>query len=82
MTNRNDGGPAFPTMDSKPGITKRDWFAQNADISGAHTILHKEMAETICGPRPDDFRGQLVWHFQVDAALRYIAADAMLEARK
>ena len=89
MSERDDGGPAFPlTRESSfsknyEGMTLRDWFAGQADISSALGLLHREGCENLIGkPMPDDFVDMVRWHFDVVAALRMIAADAMLEARK
>ena len=85
MSDKANGGPAFPVPFERAydGISQRDWFAQNADLSGINLIMHREMAEALCGPQPtEESRALVEWHFLVDATIRYIAADAMLEARK
>lgn len=75
MTNKENGGSAFPNLVEtlqtgdiirfQPGMTLRDWFAGQA-ISG------------VCSPAPDG------WSLspQDHAAWAYQIADAMMEARK
>jgi hypothetical protein len=90
MSNGDDGGPAFPIMrPTDPrieycdqGMTLRDWFAAQPDITGSTLMIAKEQGEALAGPRPDDPLGSYKWQCQVLAALRYIAADAMIAARK
>jgi hypothetical protein len=88
MTARDDGGPAFPIQGSYDtnwehnGMSLRDWFAGQSDITGSTLMINKEQGEALAGPRPDDPLGSYKWQCQVLAALRYIAADAMIAARK
>lgn len=79
MSDRNDGGPAFPILKPQnpnfeycdPGMTLRDWFAGQA-LAGilANPNIHKEA----------NALGVPCVNIAVPAA--YVAADAMLEARK
>ena len=96
MSKINDGGPAFPQpmldiqgpsgivvaeeMDCG-GITMRDYFAANLILDT--TINEQELAEQIVGRSlPDDDIEKIKFAYQCEAILRYIKADAMLEARK
>jgi hypothetical protein len=83
-----DGGPACPIVAGNLveclGMSKRDWFAGMSDVSGALPLLHKEGCEALVGqpyPSHDDMAAVVRWHFDVIAAVRFIAADAMLAAR-
>ena len=63
----------------------RDWFAGQPDIAGSLALISKDVGEALCGPAPDGEFNPLEaykWQAKVQAAVRYIAADAMLEARK
>jgi hypothetical protein len=87
MTARDDGGQAFPTPEpieynERQGMSLRDWFAGQPDITGSTLMIAKEQGEALAGPRPDDPLGSYKWQCQVLAALRYIAADAMIAERK
>ena len=67
MTDRHDGGPAFPHRNDlcpqMNGMTLRDWFAGQA------------LAGILSNPNIENA------YFTVDAGLAYEAADAMLAAR-
>ena len=72
MTDRHDGGPAFPIkgrgafdleLVQAEGMTLRDWFAGQA------------LAGILSNPNIENA------YFTVDAGLAYDAADAMLAAR-
>ena len=85
MTARDNGGPAFPQnslSNHNRGMSLRDWFAGQPDIAGSTLMIAKEQGEALAGPRPDDPLGSYKWQCQVLAALRYIAADAMIAERK
>jgi len=84
MTARDDGGPAFPIPweGRANGMTLRDWIAAQPDITGSTLMIAQEQGEALAGPRPDDPLGSYRWQCEVLAALRYIAADAMIAARK
>jgi hypothetical protein len=87
MSNGDDGGQAFPTPEpieynERQGMSLRDWIAAQPGILPEALMIAKEQGEALAGPRPDDPLGSYKWQCQVLAALRYIAADAMLAARK
>ena len=88
MVARDDGGFVFPipgsydTAYEHNGMTLRDWFAGQPDIVGSTLTISKEQGEALAGPRPDDPLDAYRWQCVVMASLRYIAADAMLTARK
>ena len=66
MTDKNDGGSAFPhvaTIEDTAGISLRDWFAGQALAS-----VYREA-------NPDEGFNSIAEH-------AYLMADAMLEARK
>ena len=72
MTDRHDGGPAFPLKGRgafdlevvhSEGMTLRDWFAGQA------------LAGILSNPNIENA------FFKVDAGLAYEAADAMIAAR-
>jgi len=69
-----DGGPSYQ-------MTLRDWFAGQPDITGSTMLISLDEAQTLIGPAPDDAIGKFKWQVKLLAALRYIAADAMIEAR-
>ena len=60
---------------------QRDWFAGQPDIVGSTLLIGKEEGEALAGPRPEGGLEAFRWQCQVLAALRYIAADAMLAER-
>ena len=85
-----DGGPAFPragkTTEEQPpygfpGMSLRDYFAANCPDVAAINIKYD--AEELAGPQPAEgaLRELLIWNCRVEAALRYIYADAMLAER-
>lgn len=92
---QNDGGPAFPVPGEQqyehpvhgvifpssvygsrydPGMTLRDWFAGQADIpwNVLHAMLVQRGEHEPTSGRVAEYR----------ANMKYIEADAMLEARK
>jgi hypothetical protein len=77
MTQRTDGGPAFPFTDSAspreyPGMTLRDYFAAQAmDKMIARAEMHQEN-------NGEDWEGM---HDYI-AEQSYLIADAMLKARE
>ena len=79
------GGPAFPVTDECSGMlgmTLRDYFAAKADVSKMQ-ISSNEIAEKLAGrKRPSGALEQFEWEISIVAKVRYMAADAMLEARK
>ncbi len=96
MSAQNDGGPAFPSDSAcaswqcrKPssGMSLRDWFAGHEtlsdwDVTGA--CMPKEAAELLAGrpcPTTGNYVDNLIWEADWRARLRFIRADAMLEAR-
>lgn len=84
MSNKLTGGHAF-NLGYDQGMTLRDYFAINADI-GNMDELSMELGESLlsrkCPCFKDDPVGLLVWWAEYRAKMRYIEADAMLEARK
>jgi hypothetical protein len=73
-------GDAMSVRDD--GMSLRDWFAGQPDIVGSTLTISKEQGEALAGPRPDDPLDAFRWQCMVMASLRYIAADAMIAARK
>lgn len=79
----DDGGPAFPHDHqelgychriAQPGMTIRDWFASQCDISAYNPI------DTIIAALGEDFTvRQLATYI---AEIRYCEADAMIAASK
>jgi len=93
MSDVNNGGPAFPreayvnpngvtVRVGSDGMTLRDWFAGQPDITGNLMVMDKEACEVLCGPHPapEDAIEVFKWQVKVLATLRYIAADAMIAA--
>jgi hypothetical protein len=87
MNDRGDDVPAFPgpsfTQGGHPnghgtGMSLRDWFAGQPDIIGSKLLIDKEAGEALAGPRPEGSLEAFRWQCQVLAALRYMAADAMV----
>ena len=71
MSNKNNGGPAFPHYDVEttqviPGMTLRDWFAGKA-MQG----LQANPVEDVCEMSYEEI-----------AKYAYAQADAMLKARE
>jgi hypothetical protein len=90
MNDRNNDVPAFPgprfTQGGHPngcgtGMSLRDWFAGQPDITGSTLMISKEDGEALAGPRPEGGLEAFRWQCQVLAAMRYIAADAMVAER-
>lgn len=80
MTNQQNGGPAFPTLEAhvgfnlgKPGMTLRDYFAAHAPIgvADANEAFYREHGRNA---RTSEM-------LDVLARLRIVYADAMLKAR-
>lgn len=88
MTERNNGGPAFPAMhfdlgDDEHGMTLRDYFAVHAgeeDIKRALRFV--QHVETVLSS-PNGHK-EVIKQYPTNAwqIARYIVADQMLEARK
>lgn len=79
--NRDNGGPAFPFVDSASphehqGMSLRDYFAvhaSDADLKAQADILREDQRKQYGAPiLPDNWT----------SLARYMHADAMLEARK
>lgn len=72
MTQKNDGGPAFPVQEDERlfgsyGMTLRDWFA-------GQVLTGMIMRNGLRG------RGDVEWFEQLGASYAYQVADAMLAA--
>jgi len=88
VSNKNDGGPAFPLAATEDtidfhGMTLRDYMAANADVSGIQMPSPEDAAQWAgieyvpgCG-----YFEQLEFLFKLEAFIRYMKADAMLAAR-
>ena len=93
MTARDDGGPAFPTIDSN-GMTLRDWFAGNCPESWLDLMTPTTLGEVrdamidrnLIPPNRKDFDVTRSYtrkdRIDLYIALRYEYADAMVAARK
>lgn len=97
MNNKIDGGAAFPQSGCaqyaqwapEGGMTLRDYFAAHADISGDlegdGCIEHRLALSLMNGEIPpswdNDYLEARVWWASAESRLRYMKADAMLEAR-
>ena len=97
-TNINDGGPAFPVaghcvdasgaycgdvVNSK-GLSLRDWFAGQYDVSGIKFPDIESAAKFLGEEPPDksDFVSLVEMSFRLNAKLKYMGSDAMLAAKK
>ena len=87
MTNKDNGGPAFPcefggTYQNRmsEGMTLRDYFAAKAIPSGLNVSSH-DAANLVGRECPFDSAGKIQWLADVHAALCWIMADAMLKER-
>jgi len=89
---KDNGGPAFPVFtpdmnvgdDAGPGMSLRDWFAGHASTEG-YTFADANEASAVLGialPADNSHVEMVRFAIRAQAALRYLAADAMLEARK
>ncbi len=71
------------TEEQRP--TLRDWFAAHAP-DRKYTFSLEQGRELLGGRRcpnaEEDYIGALQWSAEVDAAIRYIHADAMLRERE
>lgn len=79
----DDGGPAYPhgysaQANSTPGMSLRDWFAGQA-LNGAWAGGNNDSIQLAEGQTVDD---AIFAHWLDVARCAYIAADAMLAARK
>jgi hypothetical protein len=79
MSAIDDGGPAFPHIDSgcgrfEEGMTLRDYFAAKA--------MTAYIAENYAAARDTDGDGSCPWSNSDVAEFSYIMADTMLAARK
>jgi len=85
----DSSGPAFPVpigvdIDiARAGMTLRDWFAGQVDVSGDYC---SHIMEAVVGRKSptwgDDPIGYLKYTAEFEAALRGIKADAMLAERE
>lgn len=81
MTQKKDGGPAFPSTDfgSRKGMTLRDWFAGQAL---AAMIMKSPFFDTQ-GENGSKISSEDIKQFKLDmAASAYAYADAMLAERE
>lgn len=69
MSDKNDGGQAFPNGDAVPGMTLRDWFAGQA-LAGIMTDMARQEKSSF----PVTIKDVAQKSYQI--------ADAMLEERK
>lgn len=94
MTNKIDGGAAFPQSGYEQwapegGMTLRDYFAANSDIScdleDDGCIGQRLAVSLMNGALPpswdNDYLSARTWWAYAESRLRYMKADAMLEAR-
>jgi len=95
-TQKNDGGPAFPTGfltegGNAGGLSMRDWFAGHeslAEWDRADGTMPTKMGELLAGePMPsigweNDPIAMLRWEAKWRAALKYIRADAMFAEKR
>jgi hypothetical protein len=73
----NGGGPAFPFAEYHPGMSLRDWFAGQALNA---IIAHGELVDEDGNFTAEPGKGfPAINNF---AEFAYVAADAMLAARK
>ena len=89
MTDRHDGGPAYPLQSIGPdfapgyaGMSLRDWFAGQAHVSD-YEFKDVDTAAQVLGIDPpfDDSDAELVrFAARMKAALRFMEADAMIAA--
>ena len=82
---KDNGGPAFPTEHTDAsglydGMTLRDYFAAKAIPSGLNVSSH-DAANLVGRVCPFDSAGKIQWLADVNAALCWIMADAMLKER-
>ena len=79
--NKDNGGPAFPTeYGAVSGMNLRDYFAAKAIPSGLNVSSH-DAANLVGRECPLDSAGKIQWLADVNAALCWIMADAMLKER-
>ena len=65
------------------GITLRDYFAANADMSRFQVESLESVALIAGRPMPENDQIDIIrWQFELVANMRYLAADAMLKARE
>ena len=88
MTNKDSGGPAFPTMEANyqnenvrgEGMSLRDYFAEKARPQDLNMTLRDGVA--IMGRDcPDDVIEKIKWAAELSAIVSGIMADAMLKER-
>lgn len=83
---KDNGGPAFPcdyegsTRSDATGLSIRDYFAAKAIPSGLNVSSH-DAANLVGRECPFDSAGKIQWLADVNAALCWIMADAMLKER-
>ena len=89
MSNRDDGGPAFPETGSRgmaasgEGMSLRDWFAGRYHGDEVVFNTNSEVEEFMGEPVPprSDQAGYLTYFARVRGRLAYMHADAMLAER-
>lgn len=85
LTQNQSTGETLIHQFNEAGLTLRDYFAINADIGNVDELsmaLGERLLSRQCPSFNDDAVGLLLWWAEYRAKLRYIEADAMLEARK
>lgn len=88
MTNKDTGGPAFPSLytdgpDVKfSGMSMRDWFATHAPQPLEADIIRMMGRDRQANPHNDYEKPPIRDRVQIICDLNYEYADAMIEARK
>jgi hypothetical protein len=92
----NDGGPAFPSQPHRmmqvnadgsatpldfEGMSLRDWFAAMAPKPSRWRVKLEHDRDRARNPHNDSYKPPIRGDMEIEAALRYEFADAMLRAR-
>lgn len=91
MPKKNDGGPAYPRPasevamhDPQEGMSLRDAFAKDVDVSQYQFPSYESAAKALGlddPPVESSLPEAIAFSVKVQARLRYMIADAMLEER-
>ena len=92
MTDKHDGGPAFPIKGrgafdleivQAEGMSLRDWFAATGpdELFKFHSLDDAAKLMGVDAPDPEDSAAIIAFAFALQAKMRFAYADAMIAAR-
>jgi hypothetical protein len=75
MSKENDGGPAYP-------MSLRDYFAIHAPDPSTEAVINEQRSDRLKNQYNEQHKPKIRTNLEINAALRYSFADAMLAERE